>query len=571
MIRAFAFLLWSSWRNRFISQLRRIRSPRYAVALLVGGLYLWWFFFRPTQRVGPAAGMVFLGRPMQFIAIIFVVLSTLGTWVVGSDRTALAFNQAEVALLFPAPLSRRALLAYKLFRAQIMVLINALIWVFILRRGGTELPSLLRALGLWVMFSTLNLHRLGAALVRASWTEHRAAGVRKHAISIVLFVLLCLAVLYSLFEDRHRLLAAVGPMETFTVMLDAVAKPPASYALYPFRAVITPTFAKTVAEWMSGIVPAVIALVAHIVWVFYTDRAFEEAAIEASAERARLLEAFRQRRGMTAPPKVKTHRTVHLGATGHPARAIIWKNTICLIRTVPLMPFVIPAILGAIFGLSVAGGHSDWPKRIMAASASMFATTFFFGWRMIRNDLRHDMVNLSLLKTLPISSSEIVLAEVASAMLPLVIIEFALGVVTYIAAELTKMPPLSPPLTPSLRLMFLLVSPVALVALNGALLTIQNATAVLFPAWVRLGPTVTGGVEALGQNVLSFAGIVFCLVLALIVPTFVGAIVSVAMRDQPVIGLATAIVTGSILLAAETYGVIHLLGRAFDRAEPAAT
>src|SRR4030095_11510397 len=101
MIRAFAFLLWSSWRNRFISQLRRIRSPRYAVALLVGGLYLWWFFFRPTQRVGPAAGMVFLGRPMPVIAIIFVVLSTLGTWVVGSDRTALAFNQAEVALLFP--------------------------------------------------------------------------------------------------------------------------------------------------------------------------------------------------------------------------------------------------------------------------------------------------------------------------------------------------------------------------------------------------------------------------------------------------------------------------------------
>jgi len=571
MIGAFAFLLWSSWRNRFVSQLRRIRSPRYAVALLVGGLYLWWFFFRPTQRVGPAAGMVFLGRPMQFIAIVFVVLSTLGTWVVGSDRTALAFNQAEVALLFPAPLSRRALLAYKLFRAQIMVLINALIWVFILRRGGTELPSLLRALGLWVMFSTLNLHRLGAALVRASWTEHRAAALRKHAISIALFGILCFCVLYSLVQDRHRLLAAVGPMETFNVMLDAVAKPPASYALYPFRAVITPTFAKTVAEWMSGIVPAVIALVAHIVWVFYTDRAFEEAAIEASAERARLLEAFRQRRGMTAPPKVKTHRTVKLGSTGHPARAIIWKNTLCLIRTVPLMPFVIPAIIGAIFGLTVAGGHSDWPKRVMAAAASMFATTFFFGWRMIRNDLRHDMVNLSLLKTLPISSSEIVLAEVASAMLPLVVVEFALGVVTYIGAELTSIPPLSPPLTPQLRLMFLVVSPVALIALNGALLTIQNATAVLFPAWVRLGPTVTGGVEALGQNVLSFAGIVFCLVLGLIVPMFVATIVSVAMRDQAVVGLATAIITGSILLAAETYGVIHLLGRAFDRAEPAAT
>ncbi len=40
-------------------------------------------------------------------------------------------------MLFPAPLSRRGLIGYKLFRAQIAVLINALIWVFVLRRGGT--------------------------------------------------------------------------------------------------------------------------------------------------------------------------------------------------------------------------------------------------------------------------------------------------------------------------------------------------------------------------------------------------------------------------------------------------
>jgi hypothetical protein len=117
----------------------------------------------------------------------------------------------------------------------------------------------------------------------------------------------------------------------------------------------------------------------------------------------------------------------------------------------------------------------------------------------------------------------------------------------------------------------LLVAPPALLAVNGALLTIQNATAVLFPAWIRIGPTFTGGVEALGQNVLSFAGVVICLVIALIAPTFIGLVIAHCERDEPAVGLGTAIVVASIVLAAETYGIIRLLGRAFDRAEPAAT
>jgi hypothetical protein len=570
-MRAFVYLMRVSWKNRVFSQLRHLRSPRYLVALIIGGLYLWWFFFRPTQQVGPAAGIVFLGRPMQFVAVVFVVMSTLGTWVFGSDRTALAFNQAEVALLFPAPVSRRGLLAYKLFRAQVLVLINALIWVFILRRGGTELPSGMRAFGLWVMFSTLNLHRLGAALVHSSWAEHRAAGFRRHALSVVLFAGLVFAVIYSLVMDRRALMAAPGPIETFTVVLDALAKPPASVALYPFLAVITPTFAHSTAEWLRAIGPALLALVVHIVWVFHADRAFEEAAVEASAERARRIEAFRQRRGMAAPPRVKSHRTVRLAATGHPMIAIVWKNTLCLFRTAQVIPFVTPVILGAIFGITFIGARSDPARTVAAGAGSMFVAVFLFGWRMLRNDLRHDMANLPFLKSLPISSTEIVLAEVASATLPLVVIETGLVFVAWAAAELSPHPPLSPPLTADIRLALLLVAPAALLAINTALLTIQNATAVLFPAWIRIGATVTGGVEALGQNVLSFAGAVICLLIALIVPGFIGIVVGLAMRDQPAVGLATAIGVTSVLLVAETYGVIHLIGRAFERAEPAAT
>jgi hypothetical protein len=38
--------------------------------------------------------------------------------VVGSDTTALAFTQAEVSLLFTAPISRRGLILYKMARRR---------------------------------------------------------------------------------------------------------------------------------------------------------------------------------------------------------------------------------------------------------------------------------------------------------------------------------------------------------------------------------------------------------------------------------------------------------------------
>jgi hypothetical protein len=421
------------------------------------------------------------------------------------------------------------------------------------------------------MFSTLNLHRLGAALVHASWAEHGGKGVKRHALSVTFLVGLIGAVIYSLYVDRQQLIAASGPIEMFTVVLDALAKKPASVALYPFHAVIAPTFTRSIPDWTRAIGPALIVLVLHIVWIFHTDRAFEEAAVEASAERARRMEAFRQRRGMGPAPKVKYGRSIRLSASGHPILAIIWKNTLCLFRTAQIVPLVTPVILGAIFGVTLAGVRSDPGRTVAAATGSMLVAVFVFGWRMLRNDLRHDMANLPLLKSLPVASTEIIFAEVASATLPLVVVELILIFVTWAAAELSPSPPFSPPLTSNLRLTFLVVAPAVLIAVNAALLTIQNATAVLFPAWIRIGPTVTSGIEALGQNVLSFAGAVICLFIALILPTFIGGVVAVAMRDQFEVGLGTAITVASIVLFAETYLVMHVLGRVFSRAEPAAT
>jgi len=197
------------------------------------------------------------------IVTLLSVLTLMGSWIFGSDATALAFTPAEVSLLFPAPLTRRALMGYKLFRAQVAVLINSLIWVFMLRRGGTSLPGLLRALAIWTLFSTLNLHRLGAALVRTSSREHGGAGLRRHAGSIVAFTLVGLAVLAGVFEHRRELAPAFGAGAFFPALGHALANPPASWGLYPFHLVVAPAFAHTMSQWERAIGPALLVLAFH--------------------------------------------------------------------------------------------------------------------------------------------------------------------------------------------------------------------------------------------------------------------------------------------------------------------
>ncbi len=167
---------------------RKIREPRYLIGLVLGGAYLWFFLIHYPSSSGGNPSGIFLSAGGRVLATTAIFVMTLSAWVFGGDRMALAFSPAEVAFLFPAPLSRRALVGYKLFRAQFAILFNTFVWVLLLRRGG-PLPVVLRALGMWMLFTTLNFHRLVAALVRSSIDEHRAHGARRHWGSIAVFAL----------------------------------------------------------------------------------------------------------------------------------------------------------------------------------------------------------------------------------------------------------------------------------------------------------------------------------------------------------------------------------------------
>src|SRR5262245_51641012 len=120
MNRALLYLFGRSFVNSMIVRVKRLRQPKYLVGGLLGGAYFYFYFYRLLYRGGFAPSPEFESTPFPTIHIDGDVRVNLGAlallgafivfgWILPSSRAALNFTEAEVAWLFPAPLSRKQL------------------------------------------------------------------------------------------------------------------------------------------------------------------------------------------------------------------------------------------------------------------------------------------------------------------------------------------------------------------------------------------------------------------------------------------------------------------------------
>ena len=100
--------------------------------------------------------------------MLFVIV--LLAWIIPHERAALTFTEAEVAFLFPAPVTRRTLIHFKLLRSQLRIFFSVLLLTFVSRRFGGN--AWIHAFGWWLMLSTLNLHFLGSSFARTMLLDH---------------------------------------------------------------------------------------------------------------------------------------------------------------------------------------------------------------------------------------------------------------------------------------------------------------------------------------------------------------------------------------------------------------
>jgi hypothetical protein len=257
-----------------------------------------------------------------------------------------------------------------------------------------------------------------------------------------------------------------------------------------------------------------------------------------------------------------------LAPRGRPANAIVWKNTIAITRTIPtstagMVVAVIVVSLVAMFTIAPTVHDTTTVAAILMLCAAGFLVVAGPLW--IRNDLRLDMLRLELLRAYPLSGTSIVRAELVASTAVLTLLQYLLVIASFFA--LWRGGPME--LTLSERTAALVIALLVAPAVNSANLLVQNAAALLFPEWVRLGLARPGGVEAMGQAIVTTVGSMLVLGFLLLLPAVLGLIFGlILLAHIGVWGLVPGAALGAGLVFGEIWFITHRLGGAFEKQEP---
>jgi hypothetical protein len=335
------------------------------------------------------------------------------------------------------------------------------------------------------------------------------------------------------------------------------------WVLWPFRALLAVMLAEDAGAFVRALPAALLVYAAHYYWAFKSEVPDNEEALALAARRANIIVAARSGnlRAALVPPKSRPD-PFRLAARGTPIVAFLWKNLLSAREYINLRTFVVMAI--------VVVAWNYWmqpPQHLLARMIPTFVASvagiqvLLFGPQLARHDLRSDMDNADLIKTWPLEGWQVVLGQMLA---PAAILT---GVLWLCLLQLVlALPPNAGWLTPGLRVAGGLAVALVLPLLCGVQLLVANATAVLFPAWIRPGnPQQPPGIEVGVQRLFFFAGQWLAMLVALLPGLLIGLLVYIPASwyvDDFAI-LPAAGVT-ALVLAAELAWGISWLGERFD-------
>lgn len=576
---ALLYLRLASLRGLLLSRLRRLRQPKYLLGTIVGAAYVYFVF---VHRMRPGRGAENAVHAVSGVNAVpptllptvttlgaFVLLTIVAvSWIVPRRAAGLAFTAPEIAFLFPAPITRRKLINYKLINSQLVLLFTALVLAVLSNRwrflGGNAATH---AFGWWVMLATLNLHFTGAALVTTSFLGHGVTPLRQRLAALAIVVAVIAGMLLWAWRELSAPSAAdLRNVSTLAAYLaHTLDSGPLSRLLLPFKWLLGPFLAPHARTFASALAPALAVLLAHYAWVLGMDVPFEDSAVaraERRAARGTLRGDWREARAA-----VKARRPPFLLAGGgRPEVAFLWKN---LLAT---GAFARPYAALAMACLIVAA--CSWLNAhplYRAASASIAlgaliaaAYVLLLGPMLIQQDLRADLRNLDILKTYPLRGWQIVLGELLT---PLAILTVLLWLAV-LAAALSFQPRRMPWLTREVRTGLAVGLAIVAPSLCTVLLLVPNAAAIVFPAWIsaarRRGER---GLEVLGQRIIFFTGQTLVAAFALGPALLVSIVVFFVARAW--LGAFAAELLAALamlgVLATEGYFAVRWLGERLER------
>ena len=512
---ALVYLTVRSIRNGVVTRLRRLRQPRYLI-IAVGVLFYLATMISNRSRTGVFRvpdGYEDLARVVAAV-VFFAIMAA--AWILPASAS-LRFSLPEVTLLFPAPFERRTLLQYKIVHLLLGAAGSALFFMLFL--GPTRpAAAALFAVKTAVILSVLGLIEAGVSLYRLNARQSIGARAKIRipvlVASVVLMALAAWTLAIFAFVDTGASLLRVAPVIALLVF-------------------------------------------ASIVWILGSDAAFEEeASINADKVRAAV---GRLQKGQ---PRVTVRRGTpyRLAPTGPVELAILWKNWLLFGRASRTWIAGVAAIIVMfVVGFAAAGRAVPLWEAVPFLLFFMAGAAVFMGPMMVRSDLRRDLAYLPVIKTWPVAGAAIVRGEVLAPTIAL-----SLGALAGLVPGALFAPPMMLSSdTVTARLSLVAAASMAAVSLILTQVLIQNAIAVIWPAWIRIRAGGAGaGVEGMGQMLIVMYGGLFVLLLAALVPASVAAIVMLFAG-----GILLPAVLFSLLMLVECFAATEIIGRILDRTD----
>lgn len=471
--------------------------------------------------------------PLQVrdVAPIIVLATCLLTVLTSGGDKAVVFTPAEVDFLFPAPFTRRQILAYKLIKTAGGALLSACLLSVVFLRHAAGWGQAFTGVLLAMIF--IQLFGVALVLVGQSIGERAYTMGRKLLVGIIL-VVVGMVVLPVLMKGGRPNFIEIGQMMRGNRVGQILLAP-----LGVFGELFTAANAAGFAKW------AALSLLVNLIllWiVFYLDADY----LEAAANRSQIIYAKlqRMRKGMMVAPTGKARWSLppfpYLAGAG----PIIWRQ--CTTATRSARGFILIIILMAVAaGPFIFSIRNDSSLAGGVIGAMAWLTLIVSGW--LKFDFRGDLDQMDEVKALPVAPAAIAAGQIVTPAVLMTLCHLLILASVFIVARREE---------PLLVLAGALSLP-----FNALLFAIENLIFLYFPSRQAASPA---DFQGYGRQILMLMVKMGLLLVAAGIVGLFALIAHVLTHSLLVSGAVSLVVLTGIVVA-----MIPWLAHAFRRFDPA--